>query len=389
MSDRVQITVLAVGQGMGNLIELYDNHGNLEKLLLIDCGGGGKGSIEVRDSAFYILDAMARRAQVLGRPAGIRSLDILIISHQDKDHHNIIKNMLNYANNNIEIERFIRFREAYSTLQNSYHGFRTLVNNSLTATGGSFIFRDGSGYHAGFTQRFLSLSNNVKLIRIYTNAVGGDACNTVSAVLELRCNINGHIYRVIFPGDATLQTMQAVNGIQLPAGYGCHVMSAPHHGSFTTCRDNTPAGTGVLHTFLNQLNPTEMIISAGGPNQHGHPHATFVAEADNILPAGTAAAHSRLNNPTDNRGKANLGFIMVTNRLYSTSHQNAGGNPPGWYDHYWYSIDAAGIHDGMNLVQTRNGRFFQSLNMKGKNSTKICSYKATAMPGMASQKRKE
>jgi len=41
MAAKVKVTMLAVGQGMSNLIEVYDANGKMEQLMLVDCGGDG------------------------------------------------------------------------------------------------------------------------------------------------------------------------------------------------------------------------------------------------------------------------------------------------------------------------------------------------------------
>ena len=102
-AKRAVMTTLAVGQGNANLIEAYDSSNNLIYLLLIDCGGAGSKEDFVKDSTKYMMDKMAERKKALTSPpkAVTHYLDAFILSHQDKDHYSILKNILKSQGNYI------------------------------------------------------------------------------------------------------------------------------------------------------------------------------------------------------------------------------------------------------------------------------------------------
>jgi hypothetical protein len=85
----VRVTVLAIGQGSASLLEVwegdsYEKRSNLF-VALMDCGSDdNKIKQNVKDSIFTIKDAMNRHSDTEGFTPPY--LDVLIISHQDKDH---------------------------------------------------------------------------------------------------------------------------------------------------------------------------------------------------------------------------------------------------------------------------------------------------------------
>lgn len=92
MSDRVELYVLAVGQGSCNLVATYDGNRML-KLDLIDCGSmGGKISSEtLQNQMEFIRKLMRNRASNMKKESVEYYLDHLIISHADADHINLLR----------------------------------------------------------------------------------------------------------------------------------------------------------------------------------------------------------------------------------------------------------------------------------------------------------
>ena len=107
-TTRVKVTILAVGQGMGNLIEVYEGtkvgQGSSTALLsggraaLVDCGGNSEREIHVKDCIWKIHAAMQKRAKALGKTNLYRHIDLLVLSHQDRDHHSILHEILKRQN---------------------------------------------------------------------------------------------------------------------------------------------------------------------------------------------------------------------------------------------------------------------------------------------------
>lgn len=369
MADTVRVRILAVGQGMSNLIEVYDK-GKLENVIVVDCGGGDKGTEHVRDCGWLILDAMKRRAKAIKPYSEIAVLDLLIISHQDRDHHSIMKGLLAQLKNKVEIRQFIRFDESYCNLQFSYTVFRDAVIASMPDQSNHFYFPNGSGYQRGGGCTCINVSGGVTLTAIYANERGSMAdTNVVSAIVELETTFTPQTHRFLFPGDPTRQTMVAVSAAPIPAGYSSNIMSAPHHGSFETCKDGASGGTTTLNRFLTQMKPAEMIVSAGVDNTYGHPHASFIATAETVM-TGSSARHELLYNTTDQSGTANLSFKKTTKKIYSTAADLSE------YDHYCSVLTKRGVSDSIEETQVRRGTIF---------APRSSSLKAVAVPGCSRQ----
>lgn len=85
--EQCRVTVLGIGQGSSNLIEIFDDANPDENIFvgLIDCGSDDKKESEnVKNSIDKIVEAMTRHVESghIVPPF----LDMLLITHQDKDH---------------------------------------------------------------------------------------------------------------------------------------------------------------------------------------------------------------------------------------------------------------------------------------------------------------
>lgn len=97
---RSVLTVLPIGQGACNLVEVYDNSNKLVFLGMVDCGNKNEcffNYSNVSDSFKYLREKMKARAQAI-YGAGVNDdqiyLDLFILTHQDGDHHNKFLNLL-------------------------------------------------------------------------------------------------------------------------------------------------------------------------------------------------------------------------------------------------------------------------------------------------------
>lgn len=84
----INFQVLDVGQGSGNFIEIYDAPGGpLQAAILIDLGTEGDNSAAIVAPS---VDYVVARLKQMPQP----TLDTLVISHSDSDHHSAIKKVL-------------------------------------------------------------------------------------------------------------------------------------------------------------------------------------------------------------------------------------------------------------------------------------------------------
>lgn len=87
MADRLEMHVLAVGQGSCGLVARYDSSNQLVQLDLCDCGrrGGGMASENLQRQMQLIHSLMERRAEAIEEEVDLY-LDHIIISHKDIGH---------------------------------------------------------------------------------------------------------------------------------------------------------------------------------------------------------------------------------------------------------------------------------------------------------------
>lgn len=114
------LTVLPIGQGACNLVEVYDNSNKLVFLGMVDCGNKNEhfsNYSNVSDSFKYLREKMKARAQAI-YGAGINDdqiyLDLFILTHQDGDHHNKFSELIeNFIQNKVfgyDVKQFVLYK---------------------------------------------------------------------------------------------------------------------------------------------------------------------------------------------------------------------------------------------------------------------------------------
>lgn len=375
----VRVTMLAVGQGVSNLIEVYDNAGRMEQLILIDCGGSGfRGHENVWSSAEHILKAMRARAVTLGTSG--RYLDVLSVSHPDKDHHSILKKILGVLENKrqtVGIGYFFHFNEGLiHSLRDSYKTFSQKVE---TICSKNETFMQGSAYGTLPVQPFYTYKG-IELYLVYANARGRNLENSVSVVIEarIRDGVGTKQYRFLFPADATTETMNCIYNLSLPSREDFFAMSAPHHGSIISCE------SVALNNFLDKLPTEEIIISAGEDNTFGHPHLTFTEIAKDKI-TEEDDMHCYLRNSTDTSHLSrDIGETYA--RLFTSYWpQGAYGEDGNGYYHYIYKIRQGIMDETIKRATAPRGDIF-ALSRAKKTCTTTKYWHATAAPGMAERR---
>lgn len=101
------LTVLPMGQGACNLIEIYgrdsNNTSDPEKLIylgMVDCGSDdSKENININESFAYLWNKMYERGKVRGEDNPL--IDIVLLTHRDSDHHDKFMPLETYLQNNV------------------------------------------------------------------------------------------------------------------------------------------------------------------------------------------------------------------------------------------------------------------------------------------------
>lgn len=157
--------------------------------------------------------------------------------------------------------------------------------------------------------------------------------NNASSAVALWC-INNN--KFLFPGDATVHTMYYMTNNNLLDDTTASIMLAPHHGSGTSSKVSSkkrgrngvqPDPWAILERFLETIKPSEMIISAGINNTHGHPNRSFIAKSEKTLSLTSADPHNICYNVLDsgrtskNYQRMDEKITLFTNAVYNQAGQ--------------------------------------------------------------------
>lgn len=208
------VTFLDVGQGEASVIESSDG-----KVMAVDTGRTGREMIN------YL------------KYRGHKGLDVLILSHGAADHTGGLWNILKTVN------------------------VRELWDNGLITYSPSI---GGKIIHRGLTAGSILEGGNTSFIALhpyegYYSLKGSDE-NNHSLVLKYQ---DGPL-SVLFTGDIESDAEDFM--LHLKDHLRSDLLKVAHHGSYTS---STPG-------FLNAVNPSTAVISAGKANSYGHPHKSTV-----------------------------------------------------------------------------------------------------------------
>lgn len=94
------VKMFYVGQGLMNLVEVYDDSGRLSNLSLIDCGGDFQSNIVptyANNAIDYVRSKMSERYDLTRETDNPVYLDNLFISHLDSDHWSLLLNLMGWG----------------------------------------------------------------------------------------------------------------------------------------------------------------------------------------------------------------------------------------------------------------------------------------------------
>jgi len=244
---RLTITMLDVGQGDGIVIRTPRGH-----TILIDTGGrlergpaaGGESPAEVVGERI-----------VLGylRRSGVRTIDLLVITHPHGDH----------VGGCFPIVNALRV-DAIGDSGQEYGG--RAFSDCLAAARARHVpvvlVRKGMHYATGDGVSFDALAPEEPLLAEGRNDVNE---NSVVLMLTYRCPRCVQPFRTLFTGDAGAQTEARM--LASRADVRADVLKVGHHGS---AYSSTPA-------FVAAVHPHVALISVGRHNLFGHPAPTTLA----------------------------------------------------------------------------------------------------------------
>lgn len=212
---RLEVHFIDIGQGDATLIVYEDFH------ILIDGGNNRSESI--------LLDYLEK--------TGVDDLEIVVATHPDADHIGGLPEVLE----KYPVDLIIDSGEAHSS--QTYKAYLNQVE-AQKAAGALYLEDDDLSFY---------LSDDIIFEIIETGDDNGDRNNN-SVVAKLSY---GEI-DFLFTGDMESQTEQKILSRHLEA----EILKAGHHGSKTSSSIS----------FLDEVQPEVVIISAGKNNSYGHPH---------------------------------------------------------------------------------------------------------------------
>jgi beta-lactamase superfamily II metal-dependent hydrolase len=238
---RLRLAFVYMGQGDCILVACPNG-----KVAMIDCGTARweEATLQkIKDSVFT--------ANFL---QNYNKLDLLILTHADRDHYNQLKVV--FKDRNLVIDKFY-----YGSQLNTYTG--GCVGHWLDCeanVGASYSFTQNNDSQQKVKQEVLDgtaaggdeckiylLAGNVAKVSSILD--GSDEKNTASLVTLIKFGGS----RVLLCGDATRTTESFLIANFADDIRNLHILQIPHHGSETTSSQSD---------FVNLVNPTTAVISA-------------------------------------------------------------------------------------------------------------------------------
>lgn len=234
--DSLQLTVLDVGQGLSVMIEMHtpsNKHSNA-RTLLYDTGLSSSSGFNMGDAV--IKPYMHTR--------NIRHLDKIIISHNDNDHIGGLESLL--SDISVKAVMFNQLPEALN-----FHLSSKLSNEHRQAMSKvEFCYQDLQWAWGEVKFRIFHPPHNW-----YSKQ------NNRSCVLK----IDYFEHSILLTGDIH-QSVEHALVQQYGMALNSDILLAPHHGSQTSSSKS----------FIDHIQPSYVIFSAGMHNRYRHPHRHIV-----------------------------------------------------------------------------------------------------------------
>ena len=224
---------LDVGQGTSNVILLGEG-----KAIVIDCGP--KSSTET--------------LRLLERY--VKTIEALIISHNDKDHDGNVGRILNHYRNAINAIYFLKDRTPSANIAT----FALLKSPEF-----KYDFPSPQMLVANQT---VWQDNNFDLTVLYPSFMANlehENCpNMTSGILRLKCGK----HKIVYSGDAGIKAWESLSQQFGQRPLICDVMTIPHHGGKIASTNRLLDHQKLYTDFVR---PKMSIISTGSSNRDRHP----------------------------------------------------------------------------------------------------------------------
>jgi hypothetical protein len=289
----VRFYVLDVGQGACNYVEIIDKAGKVINNMLIDLGTNSKQTIADANIK-WLTDKIKGRANP--------RIDVLIITHGDTDHYNLMLKLLPALNpaskDRIGMVRYggvdWRYKIGSTSLIKELKKYSYDVNGLSASESGydgakpknkwTPIWPDKPDDADPKLQLLIANTPHPKDNTIWTGVKrpNAEAINTKSVVTAIEWDN----FWIVATGDATATTLEAINTLlededTLPKTF---MMTLPHHGSRKTTYDlrrakDLPGNPAlkVVDDLLEKFKPRTVSISADEKSHH-HPSMLMIEQ---------------------------------------------------------------------------------------------------------------
>lgn len=225
---------------------------SLLTVAFLDVGQGDAIFIETPDGVQMLIDGGANSSVLRELPKYMpvldKTIDVVLATHPDKDHIGGLVDVLE----RYQVDQVIRTENKNDTAVS--RAFDLAVEEELSTV---HFARVGQQLALGASTSLLILSPSTDTTYLESN--------TASIITQLRY---GDV-EFMFTGDAPLSIEE-----YLTSTYGealeSEVLKLGHHGSRTSTADS----------FLEIVNPSYGVVSAGKDNRYGHPHVEVVKRAE-------------------------------------------------------------------------------------------------------------
>jgi beta-lactamase superfamily II metal-dependent hydrolase len=244
---------MARGDGKLRLAFVYTGQGDC---ILIACPNGKVAMIDCGTARWEAASLQQIKDMVFSADflQNYNKLDLLILTHADKDHYNQLKQVL--KDRRVAINR-LYYGNALKTYTGNFVGYWLAYEANVTAIN-SFTLNQASqqkvkkevldGTSAGGPDcKLYLLAGNVAKVSSVLD--GNDEKNTASLVTLVQFGGS----RILLCGDATRTTESFLMANFADDIRNLHILQVPHHGSETTSSQQG---------FVNLVNPTTAVISA-------------------------------------------------------------------------------------------------------------------------------
>lgn len=247
----LRLSFIDVGQGDSTLIECPNG-----KYILVDAGSTTDPQEEEIRS--YLLERLG---------AGQPSIDTLVITHPDKDHYNLLPDLLH----GITVDHLYRVGALKDYLK-SFQGWLKDIPSDDTS-----VLKADDFDPQGAPNRNIDCGD----ANVWVLAAGIKATKSASNAKSIVLMIKYGGFSAILTGDATFDTEKAILSRYDAGWLDVDLLKIGHHGSLAT---------STSHEWVDKLKPEYAVVSAGYENGYGHPRKEIIDRV--ALATIEASSHS-------------------------------------------------------------------------------------------------